>query len=93
MEINLESSPPSVLAPGADRPQPGDVIVQALDRPPLLYGLGVYPSSLQQPCGMYEQAERHGLALAQRFGVDLWRLEADGRFVAIRRCRDHEDHG
>jgi hypothetical protein len=59
------------------------VIVQPMDDSPFLYGLGVFPCALQQSCGTYDQAARHGTALAHRFHVDLWREEADGRFTKL----------
>lgn len=67
----------------AVRPRAGDVIVQPMDDSPFLYGLGVFPCALQQSCGTYDQAARHGTALAHRFHVDLWREEADGRFTKL----------
>jgi hypothetical protein len=67
----------------AVRPRAGDVVVQAMDDSPFLYGLGVFPCALQQSCGTYEQAARHGMSLAHRFGVDLWSEEPDGRFTKL----------
>lgn len=72
----------------AVRPRAGDVIVQAMDDSPFLYGLGVYPCALQQSCGTYDQAARHGMTLAQRFGVDLWREEPGGRFAKLASYRE-----
>ncbi|HVB37752.1 MAG TPA: hypothetical protein VND92_04410 [Vicinamibacterales bacterium] len=86
MITNLEARPAPPDATAPDAPRPGDVVVKTLSESPFLFGLGVYPCALQQPCGMYEQAERHGRALARRFGVDVWR-EEDGLFVRLDACR------
>ncbi len=89
MLTNLEPVPAAETTLSAS-PRPGDVVVQKLTDSPFLFGLNVYPCALQQPCGLYEQAERHGQALARRFGVDVWR-EEDGLFVRLGSHRDDED--
>lgn len=71
----------------AVHPQAGDVVVQPMDDSPFLYGLGVYPCALQQSCGTYEQAARHGTSLARRFGVDLWRVDAHGEYTKVAEYR------
>ncbi|MDE3153479.1 MAG: hypothetical protein KGN76_00130 [Acidobacteriota bacterium] len=87
MLTKLESEPVvTAVSVEPDDPRPGDVVVRPLTGSSFLFGLGVYPCSLQQPCGIYEQAERLGRSLARRFAVDVWR-EQDGRFIRLQACR------
>lgn len=79
----IDATSPADPAAAPTGPRPGDVIVQPMDDAPLVYGLGVYPCALQQACGTYEQAVCHGIRLARRFAVALWRQHPDGTLLLL----------